>query len=79
MIQLAPSQHPEKESKQFGILALVFGVLGLLLWFLGLVAIAFGMRGAILASRAHDKKYLTLSIASIVLGLVAVVYYFVAR
>lgn len=79
MTKLAPSKNPEKESKQFGTLAFICGIVGLLVWFFGIAALAFGVRGAILSQRVKNKQYLTFSIVGIVLGLVAVGYYFVAK
>jgi hypothetical protein len=75
-MKLAPSKNPEKESKQFGTFALVFGLGSLLLWFLGVAGLAFGIRGAILSKRVNSKRYLTFSIIGIVLSLISVVYYY---
>lgn len=78
-MKLAPSKNPEKESKQFGTLALVCGIGSLFLWLLGVAGLAFGIRGAILSKRVNDKKYLTFSIIGVVLSLISVVYYYLAR
>ena len=79
MVKLAPTNNPEKESKQFGIIALVCGILSLVIWFFGIAALATGVRGAILSNRVKNKKYLAFSIIGIVLGLVALAYYYLAR
>lgn len=79
MAQLAPSKNPKKESKQFGTLALVLGLGSLLFWPLGFASLAFGVRGSIISRRVGNKKYLAFSIAGIVLGLLAVAYYYSQR
>lgn len=78
-VKLAPSKNPEKESKQFGTIALVCGIASLLLWFIGLAALAAGVRGAILSQRVGNKKYLAFSIIGIILGLLSVAYYYTTR
>lgn len=77
MVQLAPSKNPEKESRQFGIIALACGIASLLLWFFGIAGLALGIRGAILSQRVKSKKYLASSIVGAVLSLVSLTYYFV--
>lgn len=77
MAQLAPSKNPEKESEQFGIIALVCGVASLFVWFFGIAGLALGIRGAILSHRVNNKKYLTFSIIGVVLSLASLIYYFV--
>lgn len=79
MVKLAPSKNPEKESKQFGIAALVCGILSLIFWFFGVAGLAFGVRAAILSNRVHDKKYLAYSIIGMVLSLISVTYYYIAK
>ena len=79
MVKLAPSNNPEKESKQFGILALICGILSLLVWFVAIAAIGFGVRGVILSQRVKSTKYLMFSIIGVVLGIIAVAYYYTAR
>lgn len=76
MVKLAPSNNPEKESKQFGTAALICGIASLLIWVVGLAALAFGVRGAILSNRVKNRKYLIFSIVGIVLGLVSIAYYY---
>ena len=76
-MKLAPSKNPEKESKTFGTLALVCGILSLLLWFFGIMGLAFGVRGAILSKRVNSTKYLAFSIGGIVLGSFALLWYYV--
>ena len=78
-MKLAPSKNPEKESKQFGILALVCGIASLLLWFIGIAAFGFGLRGIILSQRVKDKKYLVPSVIGVLLGVVAIVYGLIAK
>lgn len=78
-MKLAPSKNPEKESKQFGTLALVCGIGSLLLWFLSVAGLAFGIRGAILSKRVNGKRYLTFSIIGVTLSLISVFYYYFAR
>jgi 4-hydroxybenzoate polyprenyltransferase len=78
-MKLAPSKNPEKESKQFGTLALVCGIGSLFIWFLGVAGLAFGVRAAILSNRVKNKKYLTFSIVGIVLSLISIVYYYSVR
>lgn len=72
MVKLALSNNPEKESKQFGILALICGILSLLLWFIAIAAVGFGVRGAILSQRVKSTKYLAFSIIGVVLGILAI-------
>lgn len=79
MTKLAPSKNPKKESKQFGTLALICGVISLLLWFVGIAAVGFGVRGAILSQRVKNTRYLVFSIIGIVLGVLAIVYYYIAK
>lgn len=79
MTKLAPSNNPEKESKQFGTAALICGIVSLLIWVVGLAALAFGVRGAILSNRVGNKKYLAFSIVGIALGILAIVYYYFMR
>lgn len=43
-MNLSPSKKPEKESKQFGVAALICGVVSLLLWFVGIAALGLGGR-----------------------------------
>jgi hypothetical protein len=78
-MKLAPSKNPEKESKQFGTLALICGIGSLFIWFLGIAGLAFGVRGAILSRRVKNTKYLTFSIVGIALGLVSIAYYYSVR
>lgn len=78
-MKLAPSKNPEKESRQFGILALVCGIVSLLLWFVGIAALGFGVRGIILSQRVKDTKYLVLSIIGVLLGVVAIAYGLIAK
>lgn len=78
-MKLAPSKNPEKESKQFGILALVCGIVSLLLWFVGIAALGFGIRGIILSRSVKDAKYLTLSVIGALLGVVAIIYDLIAK
>jgi len=58
MSKLAPSIKPEKESKQFGITALLCGIASLLVWFIGIAALAAGVRGVILSNRVKAKNIL---------------------
>lgn len=76
MVKLAPSKNPDKESKTFGTVALVGGILSLVLWFLGIVGLAAGIRGAILSHRVGSRRYLIFSIIGIVLGLFSLVWRF---
>lgn len=76
MVKLAPSENPKKESKLFATIALVSGVLSLFLWFFGIAALGAGVRGAILSQRVNNKKYLAFSIIGIVLGIIALGYYY---
>ena len=78
-VKLAPSKNPKKESKQFGTLALVCGIASLLLWFVGIAAVGFGIRGTILSQRVKNTKYLIFSITGVILGLLAIVYYYIAK
>lgn len=75
-MQLAPSKNPEKESKQFAILGLVCGIIGLLLWFVSIAGLAFSARGIILSNRAKNRPQLTMSICGLALGLLSLTYYF---
>lgn len=79
MVKLAPSKNPEKESKQFAIIALVCGVAGLFIWFIGTAALATGVRGIILSKRVNDKKHLTYSIIGVALGALALIYYYATK
>ncbi|HJP81680.1 MAG TPA: hypothetical protein VJ841_04760 [Candidatus Saccharimonadales bacterium] len=74
MVKLAPSKNPEKESKQFATVSLIFGIISLLIGFLGIVALATGVRGIVLSQRVKNKQYLTFSIIGTVLGLIAFIY-----
>ena len=76
MVKLAPSNNPEKESKLFATIALICGVLSLFVWFMGIAALGAGVRGAILSQRVKNKKYLIFSIVGIILGLIALAYYY---
>lgn len=78
MVKLAPSNNPEKESKQFGTIALICGILSLFIWFFGIAGLATGIRGAILSKRINNKKYLAYSIAGGALSLLSLVYYYMA-
>lgn len=75
-IKIAPSNNPEKESKLFGIIALVCGVASLFVWIFAAAGLATGVRGVILSKRVNSKKYLTFSIVGSVLSLISLVYYF---
>ncbi len=75
MTQLRPSKNPEKESKQFGVIALIFGMGSLFIWFLGIAGLAAGIRGVILSHRVSNRKYLAFSIAGAVLSLASLIYY----
>ncbi len=77
-MKLAPSKNPEKESKQFGTIALICGIGSLLIWFLGIAGLALGIRGAILSKQVNNTKYLIFSIIGIVLGVISLIYYYVA-
>lgn len=79
MVKLAPSNNPEKESKQLGTIALVCGVLSLFIWLFGIAGLALGVRGAILSKRVNSKKYLAFSIAGVVLSVVSLAYYFMTN
>lgn len=79
MVKLAPSKHPEKEAKQFGIVALVCGILSLFIWFFGIAALGAGVRAAILSNRVKNKKYMIFSVVGIILGLVALAYYYLTK
>lgn len=79
MAKLAPSSNLEKESKQFGTIALVCGILSLFIWFFGIAGLATGVRGAILSKRVNSKKYLTFSIVGSVLSLLSLAYYYMAK
>ncbi len=76
MVQLASSKNPEKESKQFGIIALLCGIASLFVWFFGIAGLALGIRGVILSHRVSNKKYLAFSIIGVVLSLASLIYYF---
>ena len=76
-MQLAPSKDPQKESKAFGIVAIVGGILSLFIWFFGTISLAAGVRGAILSKRVNSTKYLAFSIVGIVLGGFALLWYYV--
>ncbi len=76
MVQLAPSKNPEKESKQFGIIALVCGIASLFVWFFGIAGLALGIRGAVLSHRVKSRKYLSFSVVGIVLSSASLIYYF---
>lgn len=75
-MKLTPSKNPEKESKQFAIIAIIGGVVSLFIWYFGIVGIACGVRGAILSKRVKSAKYLALSVIGAILGLVSMVYYY---
>lgn len=79
VVKLAPSKNPKKESKQFATLALIFGIASLLIWFFGIASIGTGVRGAILSSRVKNNKYLAFSIIGIILGLIAIGYYYMNK
>ena len=74
-MQLAPSKHPEKESKQFAVLGLACGVVGLFLWFVAIAGLAFSVRGLILSRRIHNQRNLKMSIIGLALSLTSLVYY----
>lgn len=76
-MQLASSKNPEKESKQFSILGLVFGAGGLFLWFLGIAGLAFSLRGLILSTRVKNKRQQVFSIVGFFLSSIALAYYLV--
>lgn len=78
-IKLAPSNNPEKESKQFGTIALVCGIASLFIWFFGIAGLAMGARSAILSKRVDSKKYLAFSIVGIVLSVMSLSYYFLTQ
>ena len=73
-MKLVPSKNPRKESKLFGILAFVCGILSLALWFIGIGALAFGVRGIILSQRVKNKKYLIFSCTGVFLGVVSIIH-----
>lgn len=75
-IKLAPSSNPEKESKQFGTIALICGIASLFIWFFALAGAATSVRGIILSKRVNDKKYLTFSIIGAVLSAISLTYYY---
>lgn len=74
-MKLAPSKHPEKESKQFSITALVFGILSLFSWIFAAGALAAGGRGLILSRRVHYRKGAIFSIIALVLGVISMGWY----
>lgn len=78
-LKLDPSKNPEKESKQFGTIALICGIASLFLWFFGAGALGAGVRGAILSNRVGNKKYIAFSVAGIILGAISLTYYYIAR
>jgi hypothetical protein len=78
-IKLAPSNNPEKESKQFGTFALICGIASLFIWFFGIGGVAMGARGVILSKRVNNKKYLIFSIVGIVLGAMSLTYYYMTN
>lgn len=78
-MQIVPSKNPEKESKAYSTMALVCGVASLLIWPLGIAGLAFGVRGVILSRSVHSIKYIGFSIVGIILGLLALVYYYLTR
>lgn len=73
-MQLAPSKNPEKESKQFSVLGLTCGAASLFLWFVGIAGFAFSLRGLILSRRVHNTQQTVVSIAGIVLSVIAIAY-----
>lgn len=77
-MKLPLSKNPEKESRQFGTIALICGIGSLLIWFLGVAGLALGVRGAILSKRVNNKKYLVFSIVGVALSLISVTYYYAA-
>ena len=78
MRKLITSKNPEKESKQYAWLALFSAVVSLFAWVIGLLAIAAGIRAAVLSKQVNNKKYLTISIIAIALGAISVGYYLIA-
>lgn len=75
-MQLAPSKHPEKESKNFAVAALICGIASLVIWFIGVAGLAFGIRAAIISKRIKNTKYLTFSLVGAVLSLISLIYYY---
>lgn len=78
-MKLAPSKNPEKESKQFGTIALVCGIASLLMWPAGIAALAAGVRGVILSKRVKSTKYLWFSVIGVTFGVVAIAYYYATK
>jgi|GEM_PF-3080530 len=74
-MQLAPSKNPEKESKQFAVLGLACGAIGLFVWFVGAAGLGLSIRGLILSRRIKSRQYMAMSAAGLILSLVAIVYF----
>ncbi len=77
-MQLAPSKNPAKEAKMFSIMGLVFGIAGLVVWFMGIPGLAFSLRGLILANQVNNSRQRTMAIIGLILSVIDVGYYFVA-
>lgn len=76
-MQLAPSKNPAKEAKMFSIMGLVFGITGLVVWFMGIPGLAFSVRGLILAHRVKNSGQRTMAIIGLILSIISVSYYVV--
>lgn len=75
-MQLAPSKHPEKESKNFTLLGLSLGLASILLWYLAIAGLAFCVRGAILSHRINNMKLLIVAVAGLVINFTVLVIHF---
>lgn len=75
-MKLAPSKNPQKESKQFGIIALVCGICSLLLWFIAIAGLAFSARALILSIRTKSKPYITISTIAAIVNVISLFVYF---
>lgn len=75
-MKVAPSQNPEKESKNLSVIALALGIGSLIFWPLGTAGLALGVRAAILSKRVSSTKHLIFSIIGTALSLVSLIYYY---
>jgi hypothetical protein len=75
-MQFAPSKHPKEENNKFLILAAVFTVGSLLLWFLAIASLTFAARCIILSSRIKDNNKRNIAILLLIVSGIVLAWQF---